>query len=140
MKWYECRSEQDLKMLGTIAEVKKEIAKDLEGKVVLTARSWTSLLDKVSLLQGLFHRPEHDSVWHDGFVSETEKYIFCLTKLDGKNRQKNLGVSGLHYKNKDLAKKWMFKISHKIHSDKCNDPRAKDAMVELESMYKEMNK
>ncbi|EKF9771330.1 hypothetical protein O1D04_003544 [Vibrio cholerae] len=140
MKWYECKSEQDLKMLGKFAEVKKEIAKDLDGKIVLTARSWKSLQEKVSFLQKVFERSENGSIWYDGFISETEKYIFCLTKLDGKNRQRNLGVSGLHYKNKDVAKKWMFKISHKIHSDKCQDPRAKDAMIELENMYKEMIK
>jgi len=140
MKWYECSNESDLKKIGSFSDVKKIIYHDLKGKINITARSWRKLYEKINLMQDLFFHSKLGELSFDGFVSETQKYLFCLTQIDGKNRQKNLGVSGLHYRNIDLAKKWKRKIVQKIHPDKCADPRAKDAMLILENMFLEMTK
>tara|TARA_R110000868_G_C10967082_1_gene769237 strand:- start:7078 stop:7509 length:432 start_codon:yes stop_codon:yes gene_type:complete len=143
MNWYECNNLEDLKDVGSFIEVKGVISKDLKGKIKITAKSWEDLFDKISLLRELFTNNDsktNEQLWFDGFESETHKYLFCLTQIDGKNRQKNLGVSGLHYRNKDLAKKWRRKIAQKIHPDKCPDSRAKEAMEVLENMYLEMMK
>jgi hypothetical protein len=69
-----------------------------------------------------------------------DKYLFCLLNLDGKNRQKNLGVTIFHYKDKAIAKNWYKKIVQKIHPDKCSDNRAVSAMKVLDEMLKEMVK
>ena len=137
MKWFECRRTDDLQNIGTFNTVKKEINNDLEGNIQLSAKSWNQLLNKISFLTSFFSIGKED---FDGFVSEEKKYIFCLTRLDGKNRQKNLNVNGLHYKNKELAKQWRKKIAQKIHPDKCSDPDAAEAMIILEKMFREMNK
>lgn len=140
MKWHECVDKSELKEIGCFSDVKEIIADDLKGKMKITARSWQELYEKISLLQLLFSRTKPEKLWFDGFETEAQKYLFCLTQIDGKNRQKNLGVSGLHYKNKDLAKKWKQKIAQKIHPDKCSDSRAKEAINILDSMFQEMTK
>jgi len=138
MKWYECDNINQLKELGSFRDVKNIINKDFEGKFVLKSRGWANLLEKINFLSNLFSKTSINEVWHDGFVSETEKYLFCLLKLDGKNRQRILGVNGLHYKNAEVAKSWRKKILQKIHTDKCSDSRATAAMQALEEMYQEM--
>lgn len=140
MKWYECKTTKELKELGTFEQVKQAIRHDLNGELNLAARSWNDLLKKITLLSNIFCHKETDELWHDGFISETEKYLFCLLKIDGRNRQNILGVSGIHYKNKGIAKKWYQRIAQKIHPDKCSDTRAKAAMEALEEMYREMTK
>ncbi len=72
------------------------------------------------------------------FYSQTDKYIFVLTELDGKNRRKILGISFLHYKDKDIAKKWRKEILKKIHPDICNHPKAKEACEKMDQIYNEM--
>ena len=52
------------------------------------------------------------------FISEQQEYIFYLTKLEGKQRNKALGITDEHYEDKKLAKKWMRSIAHKVASDK----------------------
>ena len=141
MKWYECNGLEDLKALGDFRKIKKLISKDLDGKIKITAKSWNELIEKIAFLRSLFSDQKHsDKLRFDGFESEAQKYIFCLTKIDGQNRQKYLGVSGLHYRNKDIAKKWQRKIAQKIHPDKCSDHRSREAMEILENMYMEMTK
>lgn len=141
MKWYECNEIPELKAIGNFREVKSLISDDLNGKIKITAKSWSDLLEKIVILKELFSSSKSENkVWCDGFESESQKYLFCLTKMDGKNRQKNLGVGGLHYRNKELAKKWRKKIAQKIHPDKCSDSRAREAMEVLEDMFMEMVK
>ena len=138
MNWYECKQVKELKQLGSFQYVKAQSQKDLTDKINFTAKSWEELSSKINILSGLFQKSNTGEIWHDGFVSEADKYLFCLLNLDGKNRQKNLGVNGLHYRNKDIAKKWRKKIAQKIHPDKCSDTRASSAMMVLEDMYAEM--
>jgi hypothetical protein len=142
MKWAECKNIEELKKLGSFKSVKEMIKKDLKGELNLTGRSWSALLIKITLLSDIFRDNQKNEIWHDGFISEVDKYLFCLLNLDGKNRQNNLGVSILHYKNKEIAKKWYKKIVQKIHPDRCTDnkDRAYAAMKVLDEMFKEMAK
>lgn len=138
MKWHECNEVRELKAIASFREVKKIISSDLGGKIKITAKGWNDLHKKIMLLKNIFINYNNDETSFDGFVSESQKYLFCLTKMDGKNRQNNLGVNALHYKDKELAKKWRRHIAQKIHPDKCSDPRVKEAMNVLENMYSEM--
>jgi len=72
------------------------------------------------------------------FSSETDKYIFALTELDGKNRQNILGINSLHYQDRELANRWKKNIATKIHSDICTHPKAKEAWDKMIEIYNEM--
>ncbi|EJG0635987.1 hypothetical protein C4G38_RS23400 [Vibrio parahaemolyticus] len=137
MKWNDIKTVNDLKKLGTFNQVKKIINDDLDGCAHVRARSWESLLKTIEKIRSVFGN-NAEEIWVDGFVSEEQKYIFCLVELDGENRLKLLGVSGLHYANKDVAKKWRNKIYQKIHPDKYTDPRTNQAVVILDKLYEEM--
>lgn len=66
------------------------------------------------------------------FISEQEEYIYYLTKLEGKQRNKALGLTDDHYSDKKLAKKWKRSIAMKVASDRggCDE-----AMKTLFSIY-----
>ena len=72
------------------------------------------------------------------FSSEVDKYIFALTELDGTNRQKILGITPLHYRNKEFANKWKKEIALLLHPDKCKHPKAKEAWEIMNNIYSEM--
>jgi hypothetical protein len=74
----------------------------------------------------------------DYFNSKVDKYIFALTELDGKNRQRILGITSLHYKNKEFANKWKKEVALLLHPDKCNHPKAKEALEIMNNIYSEM--
>ncbi len=66
------------------------------------------------------------------FISEQQEYIYYLTKLEGKQRNKALGITDEHYEDKKLANKWKKSLAQKVASDKggCDQ-----AMVILLSIY-----
>lgn len=150
MNWHECNSVEELKGIGKLSELRLAIKRELKGDVKISFRSWEGLLEIIKNLRNVFQNKSSDSPsvneqeiicingGYDGFISEAAKYIFCLTKLDGKNRQLNLGVTSLHYSDKDVAKKWRQKIIQKIHPDHCSHPSARKAYDVLNMMYKEM--
>lgn len=137
MKWQECNN---LRELGSFREVKIFIKNDLPRNISIKAKSWNELHASISRLQELFTCRNFDVKTFDGFMSEKEKYLFCLTKLDGGNRQDLLGVTRLHYTNPEISKNWYKKIAQKIHPDKTDDIRANQAFQNLKRMYSEMAK
>jgi hypothetical protein len=150
MNWHECNSVEELKKIGKLSDLRLIIKSELKEGTKISFRSWEDLLEIIKNIRNVFHSKSKFShgekteeticieVDYDGFISEAAKYIFCLTKLDGKNRQSNLGVTTLHYSNKDVAKKWKQKIIQKIHPDHCSHPSARKAYDVLNMMYKEM--
>lgn len=60
-----------------------------------------------------------------------ENVDWSLTQLDGRMRQDALGVSYEHYKNANVADQWYRYLANKVLSE--------DALMELNSMYAEMN-
>jgi hypothetical protein len=52
------------------------------------------------------------------FKSKKDEYIFYLTKLEGKQRNKLLGLNHKHYEDKKVAKSWYHSIANHIHPDK----------------------
>lgn len=140
MEWRECNCVADLKKLGKFYDVKKKIQTDLPKNVRITAQSWDALYTGIYSIRVLFGGQSYCHAAADGFVSEKEKYLFCLTKLDGANRQDLLDVSRVHYSDHQVASKWYKKIAQKIHPDKANDPRAELAFKNLDRMYSEMAK
>ncbi|NVN47534.1 hypothetical protein HW542_12055 [Asaia spathodeae] len=66
------------------------------------------------------------------FVSDEKKFVFYLTKLEGKQRNLFLGITDDMYKNKEKAKKWYWKISKIIRPDLSKNS---DAFNELKKLY-----
>ena len=117
--------------------IQLDISSDIFDKVMSFMEQLLNLLpkNKVSIkeIKTVTTKPT-DSY----FSSETDKYIFALTELDGKNRQNILGISSLHYKDKELANRWKKNIATKIHSDVCTHPKAKEAWDKMMEIYDEM--
>ncbi len=74
----------------------------------------------------------------DYFSSKVDKYIFALTELDGTNRQKILGITPLHYRDREFANKWKKEVASLLHPDKCDHPKAKEAWEIMNNIYSEM--
>ncbi|RRD39285.1 hypothetical protein EII29_07715 [Leptotrichia sp. OH3620_COT-345] len=75
---------------------------------------------------------------NDYFKDEISKYIFYLVELKGKLQLDFLGVNITHYSNKKVAERWYKEIVKLIHPDKCNHPKATEAMQALEKLYSGM--
>lgn len=69
------------------------------------------------------------------FVSRKAELVFYLTKLEGKQRNKALGITDEHYENKETAKKWYRSLSQHVHSDKGGHD---DAFKMLKRLYEVM--
>lgn len=135
MKWFECTTKEDLERIGSYETIKNEIECDFDKTIEVKAGNLHVLFKTIEKIKKIFYKEKDEF-----FCSETKKFIFALTELDGKNRQKILEVTSLHYKNKDIADQWKKKIASKIHEDRCKLPKAKDAWDVLMEMYKEMVK
>ena len=159
MKWYEAKSIDDLKEIGTLRTVKIEINKDirkltgkknLDGFIKMGSNSWKGQYDKILALKKIINIFEVDDVQANNdvqsnnnegyFKSEADKYIFCLLELSGEERMKQLKIYKSLYINKDAAREWYMNIAKSIHPDICNSEKSAEAMAELTSIYNKMVK
>lgn len=70
------------------------------------------------------------------FKSEGHMYVFLLTRVSGKDRNKILGLTSAEYSSKRAAKRWYKRIALKIHPDKNpNLPDTKLAFTKLKDLY-----
>lgn len=69
------------------------------------------------------------------FISEQAKYIYVLTRLEGKSRTKELNILDDMYTDKEKAKKWRNAIAKYVHFDKGGSD---EAFQELEKLYQTM--
>ncbi|MNK97341.1 hypothetical protein D3C87_1176670 [compost metagenome] len=138
MKWHEAGCEQDLKSIGEFETVLNLVSEDLGEKISLSVTNWDELLSAVKILKNLFNEASQKNKEGSYFKTELDHLIFSLTELDGKDRQKQLNIGPLHYKNNELAKKWRKSLANKLHEDRCKHPKAKEAWHKMEEIYKEM--
>lgn len=135
MNWYKSNTVDELSKLGTFREVKEIVEIEIGCGVKVKARGWMQLKDFIDSFKLTVNKfAEKENI----FVSEATKYIYILTQLDGKIRQEKLGLTPIHYKNRDLADKWKKKIAKVIHPDVCKNELADDAMAKLNCLYKEL--
>jgi hypothetical protein len=69
------------------------------------------------------------------FCSKEKEYLFYLNNLEGEQRNKLLGITDVHYEDKNEAKKWYHEISKYIHPDKNKDSSADMAFRTLAKIY-----
>lgn len=137
MDWYRCTTVDQLSELGKFREVKEIIEREIGCGIKVKARGWIQLKDFIDSFKMTVNKFTHTNE-NDIFTSEATKYIYILTQLDGKTRQGKLGLTPIHYKNKDLADKWRKNIAKIIHPDVCKNKLANDAMAKLNSIYREL--
>lgn len=76
---------------------------------------------------------------YEYFRSELDRLCFLLIEMDGKTRNKCLGIKEIHYVSKKHAKKWYKGIAFKIHPDRNPDhPKCKEAFESLNELYQRM--
>jgi len=61
---------------------------------------------------------------NDFFKSKQAELLFYLTKLDGKQRNRMLGLKNEHYSNNKLAKKWYRDLVKYVHPDTGGNEKA----------------
>ena len=139
MKWFYCSSIEELKELGSFREVRKKVKEEIGENIKIKANSWRNLFTSISSFKELFKKvkssQQKDELY---FNSQISKLIFYLLELDGEIRLEKLGVNKLHYLNKEKADKWKRNLVKKLHPDVCNHPKADKAIIEVNSLYKEM--
>jgi hypothetical protein len=69
------------------------------------------------------------------FCSKEREYLFYLNNLEGEQRNKLLGITGVHYEDKNEAKRWYHEIVKYIHPDKNKDSSADMAFRTLTKIY-----
>ncbi|WP_144880455.1 hypothetical protein [Gluconacetobacter diazotrophicus] len=126
----------NLEGLGDLDTVCRMIENELGGGIHINVKSWNDLRTLIDRLIIFPAKAEDEKI--DFFKTKADKIIYSLVELDGKNRQKQLGVTPLHYKKKDIASKWKKELSKYLHEDICKHPKSKDAWNKMEQMYKEM--
>ena len=52
------------------------------------------------------------------FVSKQAEFIYYLTQLEGKQRNRAIGITDEHYEDTNIAKKWYEEVSQLVHPDK----------------------
>lgn len=145
------RTIEELKKIGNIRKLRKELKELLGDNIKIKTKSWKDLLESIEALKKIAElinkmdstqeeKEEHelDKEQDLYFKGEAEKYIFYLLELDGKTRLNKLGVNKMHYAKKETASKWRNEIAKKIHPDNCTNKMAQKAMNELNYLYREM--
>ena len=154
MKWYEVKNVDELKEIGklnvVIREINKDIRritgkKDISGFIKMGSNSWKNQYDKITALKKIVKELGDNNVEalsnesNSGyFRNEASRYIFCLLELSGEERMKQLKIYKSLYINKEAAKEWYRNIAKVIHPDSCKEERAGEAMAELASIYDKM--
>lgn len=112
MKISEINSLDDIKEYGKSSDLVQDLQK-LVSPLKVEVGSDEELLAVIMVLK---------SKWVDlvrgPFVSEQQKYIYYLTKLEGKQRNKALGITDKHYEDKKIANRWKKSLAQKVAVDK----------------------
>lgn len=103
---------QDIQKLVSPLKMEVSTDEDLLSVIQILKKKWVDLLERA-------------------FVSEQQELIFYLTKLEGKQRNKALGITDEHYENKDLAKKWKKSLAQKVASDKGGCDQAMTVLLKI---------
>lgn len=109
---YEINSLNDIKEYEKASNLREDIQK-LVSPLKIKADTDEELLNAVKVL-----KYKWTDLLQGPFISEQQELIYYLTQLEGKQRNKALGITDEHYENKNLAKKWKKSLAQKIASDK----------------------
>ena len=139
------KSLEDLKSLGKLKIIRKVVNDGFGFKVTGKGAGWKGYYARIESLRQistLFLTPNTSngsSSFDDLFFkSETERYLFGLTEVDGAKRMKLLGIKDEFYSNSGAAKNWRDHILHLIHPDSNPHPSSNKAVSKLTELYENM--
>jgi hypothetical protein len=124
-------SSNDIKQLGTIEELIKIINSFMQP-FVLNVQTYEELYDAINFIK------KNIKLSDEIFCSKEKEYLFYLTVLDGEQRNKLLGITDIHYEDKDKAKRWYKKIVNYVHPDKNKDNNAEEAFIILKKIFNQL--
>ena len=119
---------EEFKEIGTISELTHQI-NEIVAPLKVEADTYETLYE---IFQCLLEK------WSDfmkgPFVNEKEEYTFYLTMLEGKQRNKMLGITDEMYESPELAKQWYLKIAKLVHPD-IGITKTSEAFNVLQQLY-----
>lgn len=121
----------ELKNVGSIDYIIKIIENAIKP-IKIRANSYEELFEYTQFLQQKYKEDSEDMF----FKNERNKYLFCLTQVDGKKRNKVIGLNDDLYDNKKLAVSWHRKIVKILRPDINHDELTKEAFNALEEIYR----
>lgn len=65
------------------------------------------------------------------FVSRQAEFIYYLSQLEGKQRNRAIGITDEHYEDTTIARKWYKEVSQLVHPDKGGDATAFNVLRKL---------
>ncbi|MCM2130036.1 DnaJ domain-containing protein [Larsenimonas rhizosphaerae] len=133
-EFYEVSSVGELKKLGELSELVKQLEK-IVVPLKVTADSYEELLAVISTLK------ENWLPFKKGyFVSKRAEYIYYLLEHEGERREKLLGIDDEIYSDKKVAKKWYKRIAQIVHPDfgTRDSEQAKEAFQKLQDIYQDL--
>lgn len=127
----------DFESINTIEDIKsygseKEWTDFLNGIVAPMKVEVGSFQDVLNVVETL--KSKWVPIMRGCFVSKKAEYIFYLTKLEGKQRNKLLGITDEMYENKEIAKSWYKNIAKLVHPDS-NSGDENKAFLVLKELY-----
>lgn len=122
---------ESFKKLGTLSDITKKL-NEIVNPLIIEADTYEALYE-------VFQRLEEK--WSDfmkgPFVDKRAEYTFYLTMLEGKQRNRMLGITDEMYDSPELAKKWYRGIVKLVHPDMESDNMNKAFNV-LQQLYEVM--
>ncbi len=118
-------SVEELRKAGNIPELVKQI-KNIISPLTIEVDTYDELFDVVICLQ-----KNWVSFLKGPFISRQAEFIYYLTKLEGKQRNKAIGITDAHYEDTKIAKKWYKEVSQLVHPDKGGDASAFSVLGKL---------
>lgn len=118
----------DLKKMGTVDEISSGIS-DIIAPLKIESKTYEDLFEVLQCLS-----QKWIDFKTDPFIDETAEYTFYLTMLDGKQRNKLLGITEEMYDSPELAKQWYRRISKLVHPDNGSGTSNKAFLV-LKKLY-----
>jgi hypothetical protein len=116
---------EDLKEAGNVPDLVKQI-QNMISPLKIEADTYDELFDVVICLQ------KNWLPFTKGpFISRQAEFIYCLTKLEGKQRNRAIGITDEHYEDTTIAKKWYKEVSQLVHPDKGGDATAFNVLRKL---------
>jgi len=119
------QSQNELEQLATSEQVKKFL-NHIIAPLKIKGSSYQELYEELKILQ-----QKHIDFIDGSFKSKQDEYLFYLIKLEGKQRNKLLGLTDEHYENKKLAKEWYIEIAQYVHPDKNGNGNAFNTLKKI---------
>ena len=140
LEYNKIRSLEELKSLGGFKEVKNSIQEQMNGQRI-KAKSWQELYEFILISNKQQDKSNRRTSYESSyFKDEVSEVIFYLLELEGDIKFGKLGITKLHFKDKEKALYWKRDLMKKIHPDQSTHVYAEEATKELNKLYGSMIK